>query len=143
MKFTLKMSNPNGILVHNDRIYFSDQDNHRVRMVLPNGIIKTIAGNGIKGNVGDGNLAIKAELRTPTGLFVDDSGIYICFCDDMRIRKVDSNRIIRTIVGTGKYGYSGDVPFDFQQYPHIGPRKKSLIKPFLKVLYDITIHFND
>ena len=137
--FYSKLYFPSTICVHNDQVYFSDHYNHRVRKILPNGTIKAVAGNGSKGNGGDGNLAIEAELKYPTGLFLDDSGIYICCNQDSRIRKVDSNGIIRTIVGTGEYGYSGDVPFDFQKFPHIGPRKKQLIQPFPKALHDILI----
>ena len=133
-----------GVCVHNGHVYFSDGDNQRVRKILPNGIIKTIVGNGILGNNGDGHLAIESELKYPTGIFVDDSGIYICCDYDSRIRKVDSNNgIITTIVGTGVEGYSGDVPFDFRKYPHIGPKKKQLIKPFPKSYHDIAFHFNN
>ena len=86
---------PNGVHVHNGHVYFSDSYNHRVRMILPNGMIKTIAGTGIGGIGGDGELA----TESPVGIFVDDSGIYMCFDNDMRIRKVDSNGIITTIIG--------------------------------------------
>ena len=130
---------PKGICVHNDRIYFSDYYNNRVRMILPNGIIKTIAGNGIGRDDGDTMLAIEAALKHPTGLFVDDSGIYICCSNHSTIRKVDSNGIIETIIGTGERGYSGDVPFDFEKYPHIGPKKKSLIKPFPHAYHDLIV----
>ena len=33
--------------------------------------------------------------------------------------------IVTTVAGTGAPGYSGDVEFDFQQYPHIGPAQTS------------------
>ena len=137
-----KINNPFGLVFHNDQIYFSDEYNHRVRMIFSNGIIKTIAGNGSCGNDGDGKLAIESQLNSPTGLFVDDSGIYIC-CDESLIRKVDSNGILTTIVGTGEEGYSGDVEFDFEQYPHIGPRKKPLIKPFPHAYNDLIVSVSE
>ena len=46
---------------------------------------------------------------------------------------------MRTIVGTGREGYSGDVPFDFHKYPHIGPRKKLPIKPFPNAYHDLIV----
>ena len=132
------LSQPQGLYVHNDHIYFSDCFNHRIRVILPNGIIKTVAGTVKTGYNGDEISAIEAKLEFPAGIFVDDSGIYIA-CKDARIRKIDCNGIISTIVGTGKEGYSGDVPFDFHKYPHIGPKKKPLIKPFPKSFHDIVI----
>ena len=134
---------PHGLFVHNDHVYFSDCYINRVRMILPNGTIKTMAGTGTCGYNGDGKLATESQLYYPAGIFVDDSGIYIS-CKDARITKIDCNGIISTIVGTGKEGYSGDVPFDFHKYPHIGPKKKKLlIKPFPKVYHDIVIHFHN
>ena len=123
-----------GIWVHNDCVYFSDHYNNRIWMILPNGMIKTII---VKNRAGNGS-----QFVHPSGIFVDDSGIYFCCNYDSRIRKVDPNGTITTIIGTSKYGYSGDVPFDFEKYPHIGPRKKQLIKPFPRALYDIAIQIN-
>ena len=139
-----KLSHPYGLFVHNDYVYISDYYNYRIRKILPNGIIQTIAGTGIRSggfDFGDGKLATESNLRTPVGIFVDDSGIYITCNDDARVRKIDSNGILATIVGTGVQGYSGDVPFDFEKYPHIGPKKKQLIKPFPKSYHDLTVFF--
>src|ERR1700730_7801001 len=45
-------------------IYFSDQLNFRVRKINAlTGIITTVAGNGILGNIGDGGPATDAELN--------------------------------------------------------------------------------
>jgi len=135
---------PHCVYVHNDQIYISDVFNHRIRKILPNGIITTIAGTGEQGYNGDGQLAIHAHFFKPSGLFVDtDSQIYITDSDNHCIRKIDQFGIISTIAGSGKQGYSGDFPFDFEQYPHIGPRKKPLIKPFPNAYHDIVIYYND
>ena len=57
---------------------------------------------------------------------------------------IDRNGMITTIAGTGQAGYSGDVPFDFQQYPHIGPRrKKATVKPFPHAYHDLIVIFED
>ena len=130
---------PEGIFAHNDIVYFSDYNNHRVRLILPNGMIKTIAGNETGGTTGNGKLAIGSQIKCPSGLFADDSGIYIC-CENSVVRKVGFNGMLTTIVGTGKHGYSEDVPFDFSKYPHIGPRKKkSMIKPFPHAYRDLIV----
>jgi hypothetical protein len=42
-------------------VYFADSDDYRIRKVDTNGIISTVAGNGIEGYSGDGGPAIAAE----------------------------------------------------------------------------------
>ena len=132
--------NPVGLYVHNDQVFFSDFVS--VRTILPNGIVNTIAENRSH-ILEDGILAINARILHPYGIYVNDSGIYIACCGDSRVRKIDHhNGMITTIAGTiVEQGYSDDVPFDFQQYPHIGPRKKQFIKPFPKSYHDMVIHF--
>lgn len=44
-------------------------------MVATTGIISTIAGTGSEGYSGDGGQATAAELKFPSGLTVDSSGI--------------------------------------------------------------------
>jgi len=66
-----------------------------------------------------------APLSFVPGMFIDEySQIYIAEEYNHCIRKIDENGTITIIAGTGQSGYSGDVPFDFQEYPHIGPKKK-------------------
>jgi len=81
----------------------------RVRKVDKNGIITTVAGTGVAGSSGDNGPAIQAQLNAPDGVAVDGAGnIYISEQEGYRVRKVDLNGIITTIVGTGTPGYSGD-----------------------------------
>jgi len=137
------ISVPSGLCIHNDQIYFSDFSGC-VRKILANRIITTVAGKAgsLDGEKGDGILALNACILHPFGIFVDDSGIFIACYGDSTIRKVDQNGRIKSIAGTiGGQGYSGDIPFDFEKYPHIGPRKKALIKPFPKSYFDLNIHF--
>ena len=141
------LNGPHGIFVHKDEIYFSDTYNFQIRKIDLNGIISKIAGtDNASGRpfYEDGTMALDAPLNYVNGLFVDeDSQIYFAEESNHCIRKIDKNGMITTIVGTGNHGYSGDVPFDFKKYPHIGPRKKKpLIKPFPKSLFDITIHID-
>ena len=55
-------------------IYISDAGAHRIRSVAPNGIIRTIAGNGSPGFSGDGGPASAAQLNSPYGLAFDPAG---------------------------------------------------------------------
>jgi hypothetical protein len=60
-------------------LYFTDGANQRVRRIDYNtGIIRTIAGTGVSGYLGDGVPATSAQLASPTGLAVDSQGqVYI------------------------------------------------------------------
>jgi uncharacterized protein (TIGR03437 family) len=56
-------------------LYIADSFNNVVRVVLPNGLIYTVAGTGgVAGYTGDGGPATQAELNYPTGLAFDNSG---------------------------------------------------------------------
>ena len=136
---------PHSVFVHNDHIYLSDSTSSQIREILPNGIITTIAGIGGKsGFNGDDMLATQCQLSTPFGIFVDnDSQVYIADTSNQCIRKIDQNGVMRRVVGTGQAGYSGDVPFDFEKFPHIGPprKKQFLIKPFPHAYHDLIIIF--
>ncbi|MBA3828176.1 MAG: T9SS type A sorting domain-containing protein [Taibaiella sp.] len=74
-------------------------------------VIYTVAGTGTQGYSGDGGPATAAQLYEPYGVVLDDSGnLYICDVNNGCIRKVSPayGGIIKTIVGTGSGGYSGD-----------------------------------
>jgi len=101
---------PFGVAVDTSRnLYISDSYNYRIRKVDQNGIITTVAGNGIFGYSGDGGPATEAQLSFPNGVAVDTSrNLYISDSYNHRIRKVDQNGIITTVAGNGTSGYSGD-----------------------------------
>ncbi len=77
---------------------------------LPDGIITTVAGNGIAGFAGDGGAATNAELFWPRGVAVDAIGnLFIADEYNNRIRKVDTNGIITTVAGYyWSPGFTGD-----------------------------------
>jgi len=108
-----QLNYPQSIFVHsngsNGEIYIADSGNNRIRKIDSKGIITTIAGTGLNGYVGDGGLAIYAQLNYPGSVFVHSNGeVYIADTLNSRIRKIDSKGIITTIAGTGAQGYSGD-----------------------------------
>ena len=90
-------------------LYIGDGQNEKIRKVDTNGIITTVAGNGIQGYNGDGGPATEAGLNLPKGVATDSSGnIYIADFGNHCIRKVDTNGIITTVAGNGTQGYNGD-----------------------------------
>ncbi|MGB5745764.1 MAG: hypothetical protein WBM69_02205, partial [Desulfobacterales bacterium] len=89
--------------------FFADYWENRIRKVGTDGIITTVAGNGISGYDGDGGPAIEASLYYPSGVAIDSAGnLYIADRRNHRIRKIDTEGIITTVAGTGGNGYNGD-----------------------------------
>ncbi|HEY1525244.1 MAG TPA: Ig-like domain-containing protein [Candidatus Angelobacter sp.] len=93
-------------------LFIADLSNRIRRVDALNGVITTIAGNGVAGFSGDGGPAFAAQLNFNPGFsfFIDGSGnLLIADTGNNRIRRVDaSTGIITTIAGTGISGSSGD-----------------------------------
>lgn len=84
-------------------------DGPRIRKVTPDGIISTIAGNGLYKAVGDGGSAARAWLNTPAAVVVDAAGnIFIADTSNYRVRKITPDGLISTFAGNGSYGFFGD-----------------------------------
>jgi len=93
---------PTGIAAAADgNLYVSEMLSNRVRRIGPDGVITTVAGNGIKGFSDDGGSASQAALNYPHNIVVGaDSSLYISDFANHRIRRVspvlpgfDSNEI--------------------------------------------------
>jgi uncharacterized protein (TIGR03437 family) len=90
-------------------LYIADFGNNRIRMLAPDGTIKTVAGSGGYGFTGDGGPAVNATMYSPTRIAVDAAGnIYFNDSGNGRIRKVSVDGTMSTFAGNGTYGYSGD-----------------------------------
>ncbi len=64
-------------------------DANRIRKISSNGMISTVAGNGVFGFSGDGGPATSAALNSPAGVAMDAAGnLYIADFSNDRIRKV-------------------------------------------------------
>jgi sugar lactone lactonase YvrE len=93
-----------------ERLYLADLDNRRIRMVeLSTGIMATIAGNGQKGVPADGGMAKDSPLVDPRAVAVDAKGnVYVLERSGHALRVVTPDGKIKTVVGTGKQGGTGD-----------------------------------
>ena len=91
-------------------LYIADIGNHRIRRIdLATGLITTVAGNGKSGVPSDGADATSAPLFDPRAVTPDAAGgFYILERNGNALRYVDPAGKIRTVVGTGAKGLSGD-----------------------------------
>ncbi len=105
-----QLAEPVGLAMDNaGNVYIADEAVCVVRMVNPEGIISTFAGNSFKCSYGgDGGSPAKANLNGPTSVFIDShDNIYIADTYNHAIRKIAAG-IITTVAGTGEAGFSGD-----------------------------------
>lgn len=85
-----RLNRPTGVIVNAaGDLFITDSGNHCVRMVASDGVIGTVAGNGIAGFSGDGGAATFAQLNYPMGIALDEAGnLFVADYDNNRIRKI-------------------------------------------------------
>src|SRR3954447_17591299 len=94
----------------NGDLYIADTLGSRVRMIsAANGVINTVAVNGVPGYSADNGSAATAQLNLPSSTAVDSAGnLYIADRGNHVVRQV-SGGTITTIAGQGgSAGFSGD-----------------------------------
>ncbi len=81
---------PSGVAVDgNGDIFIADTGNHAIRLVTPDGIIHTIAGQGTPGFSGDGGEGLAAFLDSPSGMLLDGAGdLYFADTGNNRVRRL-------------------------------------------------------
>jgi uncharacterized protein (TIGR03437 family) len=103
------LSQPSAVALDaNGNIYIADTGTQRIRQVLPNGTITTMAGNGIASSGPEGRAANASPLNFPMGVAADSAfNILIADTYNHRVRQVTAGRLT-TAVGTGKPGNGAD-----------------------------------
>ena len=103
-----KIEFPHGIDVDSkDNVIFADKANFRIRKITPQGIISTIVGNGIRGNIGDGGPALKASVHPFRMRLNDKDEIFFLSPSGFvsLVRKVNTKGIISEYITTGDADY--------------------------------------
>ncbi|MEO7413861.1 MAG: hypothetical protein ABIZ81_10930 [Opitutaceae bacterium] len=106
-----QINDPYGVVRGPDgAIWFCEHNAHRIRRVAADGTITTVVGTGERGYSGDGGPALQAKLNLPHELRFDAQGnMFIADMSNQVVRRVDAKtKLITTVAGTGKKGYSGD-----------------------------------
>jgi len=87
-------------------VYIADTSNYRVRKITLDGIIATIAGDGVSGATQDNAVATSTHLLQPRAVAVDSAG-NLFIADGFRVLKLTLDGRIHTFAGSS-YGFSGD-----------------------------------
>jgi len=94
-------------------VYVADTFNNRIRKIIPEGEVSTLAGGktGFKDGTGT-----EAQFNYPTGVAVDASdNIYVADAFNNRVRKITSEGEVSTLAGDGTteyFNYPEDVTVD-------------------------------
>jgi hypothetical protein len=87
---------PEGLSFDKDgNLYIADSGNNRVRKVIPNGVITTIAGSGANGFDGDNRPPIQAQLDVPLGIAITADGTRL-FVSDVNNQRIRAFTIVNT-----------------------------------------------
>jgi sugar lactone lactonase YvrE len=89
----------------------ADKDNHRIRLISPDGMVRTLAGSGIEGHR-DGPSS-DAQFSFPVGVSVDDEGnIFVTEHGNNSLRQITPEGEVRTIVRSHRPYGDGRLPSD-------------------------------
>ena len=92
-----------------DNLYVGDRIGRIRRIDARTWQISTVAGIGIAGYSGDGGPATSARISSPVAIHFDaDGNMYFADNASHAIRRVNTNGVITTLVGTGEHGFSPD-----------------------------------
>ena len=99
---------PNGLALHPDgSLYVSDIGAHQIFRLDKQGKLTVVAGTGAQGFFGDGGPATAARLSSPADITFDGDGrLLVADTFNHRIRRIDRDGDITTIVGDGKNNFS-------------------------------------
>jgi len=97
-------SSPSGVDIGPGGIAFvADRDNHRIRRVMPDGTVTTLAGS--KPGFADGPGAA-AAFNKPVAIASDgDGALYVSDQGNRRIRRIRLSGLVTTVAGSGQAGF--------------------------------------
>eukprot|EP00976_Prorocentrum_cordatum_P058820 1173839-Prorocentrum_minimum.AAC.2 len=102
----IKFNHPVDVAVDRaGNVIVSDNQNHCIRKVSPQGVVSTIAGTGEQGYRNGAGTA-RARFDGPVGVAVDrDGNVIVADSNNHRIRMVSPEGLVSTLAGTGVQGH--------------------------------------
>lgn len=96
-----QFNGPNAITLDREgNIYVADAGNARIRKITQKGEVSTIAGSGSRGIIN--GEALEASFVYPTDIEFDNAGnLYIVDRGGHNIRKLNNNRVVSVVAGSG------------------------------------------
>ncbi|NGM60826.1 hypothetical protein G5B30_02730 [Sphingobacterium sp. SGG-5] len=106
-----KFQHPNSIAIDAfDNLIVSDRTNHTIRKITPEGVVTTIAGNGVIGSA-DGS---PGQFNFPWDVIINAHGdMIVADKANHKIRKITPAGVVSTIAGDGTTGAKEGVPGSF------------------------------
>jgi sugar lactone lactonase YvrE len=85
-----KLGGPKGLSLSPDGfLYVADTENHAIRRInLATGLIETVLGTGVRGNVADGE-PLTLPLSRPHGIFATHAAVFVSDSESHRIRVLE------------------------------------------------------
>ena len=99
---------PTGVCIDSEgNVLLCDYNNHRIRTILRNGSVRTLAGNGNAGYADNAD-PLKAQFHNPHGVAsIVENGQHLIVIGghyDHRVRVIYANKTVSTLAGTGGTG---------------------------------------
>ena len=96
---TAQFNSPGGLTIDKlGNLFIVDKGNFRVRKISSDGVVTTVAGNGIEGD-NDG-INSDAQFNLDTRDIVADESLNLYLTDRNKIRKISSDGLVTTIAGS-------------------------------------------
>ena len=84
-------------------VYVADNGNNLIRKISPAGVVSTLAGSGVQGNIN--GMGTAASFSSPQGVAVDAAGnVYVGDQGSNLIRKISPTGAVSTLAGSGMSG---------------------------------------
>jgi len=90
----------------NGDLYLNEPSSYWIRKIGNNGIVSVVAGNGTNAYTPDGAVAGSASITSVTSMAMSNDGTLL-FAEDGRVRQVEKNGQMSTLLGGGNISYVG------------------------------------